>query len=313
MTSIQPPAPRETPVVFGHEAASAVFQSGLRAGRLHHAWLIHGPAGIGKASFAYQMARILLNAPFDSAAGRRVTAGTHADLMVISRSFDEKRGKLRNDILGDDIRPLHDFLHRTAAEGGWRVVIIDGAEYLNRSAANGLLKILEEPPERAILFLITSAPNALLPTIRSRCRALPLMPLNFKSFSQVSIFSGYSKENLPELFERSLGAPGRAMTMLDDAQERLAPVVSRLLESAAVSIDDVENIGRQENGFATLCDLLGEKLVTRSRHLARQDLVASARHAEAYASIAALRRETERFNLDKTQAVLQAAAIVSKL
>ncbi len=106
-----------------------------------------------------------------------MAAGTHADLLTVEREWDPKRKRMRGEIVVEDVRRVADFLRRTPAEGGWRVVVLDGAEDLNRNAANALLKMLEEPPPRAILLLVCSAAGRLLPTIRSRCRRLDLAPL----------------------------------------------------------------------------------------------------------------------------------------
>ena len=105
---------------------------------------------------------------------RRVAAGSHADLLTVERAYDEKRKRMRTQIAVDDVRRISDFMSLTPAEGGWRVVVVDGAEELNQTSANALLKMLEEPPPRAMLLLVCAAPGRLLPTIRSRCRRLRL-------------------------------------------------------------------------------------------------------------------------------------------
>ena len=107
----------------------------------------------------------------------RSPSGAHPDLMVIERGYDEKRDRLRTEIVVDDIRRAVDFMHLKSAMGGWRVVIVDCADEMNRNSANALLKILEEPPQRTLLLLVSHAPGGLLPTIRSRCRRLELAPL----------------------------------------------------------------------------------------------------------------------------------------
>ena len=113
----------------------------------------------------------------ESGVFRRVAAGGHADLLTVERAFDPRRKRLRNEIVVDDVREIGTFLHLTAAEGGWRVVIVDGADAMNRNAGNALLKILEEPPQRALLLIVAHSPGRLLPTIRSRCRQMKLSPL----------------------------------------------------------------------------------------------------------------------------------------
>lgn len=189
------PTPAANPDLIGHERAEAVLLRAFGSGRLPHAWLLSGPRGIGKATLAYRFARYVLAGGGDAGAGlfaapepalhldpehpifRRVAAGAHPDLRVLERPVDEKTGRLRSEIPVKAVRGVGDFLRMTAGEGGWRVVIVDAIDDLNRSAANALLKVLEEPPADALLLLISHQPGGLLATVRSRCCHLPLTPL----------------------------------------------------------------------------------------------------------------------------------------
>jgi DNA polymerase-3 subunit delta' len=186
--------PRENPVLLGHAPAEAALLQAYGSGRLPHAWLICGPRGIGKATLAFRFARFLFAegsaggglfaaAPSSLAVEpgdpvfRRVASGGHADLLLVERGLDPRRKRLRSEIVVEDTRAIGNFLRLTPAEGSWRVVIVDGADLMNRNAANALLKVLEEPPQRAVLVLASENPGRLLPTIRSRCRPLALKPL----------------------------------------------------------------------------------------------------------------------------------------
>lgn len=188
--------PRENPALLGHENAERELRWLVELGRLPHAILLSGPRGIGKATLAFRLARFLLAGPEDvpaemfgetetgglsvdpeSGVFRRVASGGHADLHTVERTYDPRRRRLRSDIVVEDTRAIAGFFRLTAAEEGWRIVIIDGAEEMNRNAANALLKILEEPPRRGLLLLVSHSPGRLLPTIRSRCRHFPLAPL----------------------------------------------------------------------------------------------------------------------------------------
>ena len=180
--------PRENPDLLGHEDAERELRQLALAGRLPHAILLCGPRGIGKATLAFRLARFLLAGAADngdeglavnpeSSVLRRVASGGHADLLTVERAYDPRRRRLRSEIVVEDARTVASFLKLTAAEEGWRIVIVDGAEEMNRNAANALLKILEEPPRRALLVLVSHSPGQLLPTIRSRCRRLSLAPL----------------------------------------------------------------------------------------------------------------------------------------
>ncbi len=191
------PPPRANPDLLGHEAAEAALRRLFEQNRLPHALLLTGPRGIGKATLAFRFARFVLArsagefAPglFGDAAGeglavspdsgvfRRVASGGHADLLTIERGYNPRLGRMRSVVIVDDVREIATFLHLTPAEGGWRVVIIDGADEMNPNAANALLKILEEPPSRALLLLVAHSPGLLLPTIRSRCRRMALSQL----------------------------------------------------------------------------------------------------------------------------------------
>jgi DNA polymerase III subunit delta' len=184
------PAPRTNPDLVGHDAVERELLRLYQAARLPHAILFGGPQGIGKATLAFRLARFVLArrtitggsasglaiAP-ESGVFHRIAAGGHADLLTVERLFDPQRRRLRGEIVAEQTREISRFLHLTAGEEGWRVVIVDGAEEMNRSAANALLKILEEPPRRSLFLLVSHSPGLLLPTIRSRCRQFRLGPL----------------------------------------------------------------------------------------------------------------------------------------
>jgi DNA polymerase-3 subunit delta' len=188
-----PPGPRDTTLLFGHDAAEQAFLAAYRSGRIPHAWLIGGEAGIGKATLAYRMARFVLAHPDPSHAAvqsaaslaldpahptvRRIAGNAHTDLLVLER-IPGDTGKMRTVITVDQVRRLVTFFGSTAGEGGWRVCIVDSADELKYpEGSNALLKMLEEPPARSVFLLVSHAPGRLLPTIRSRCRRLALKPL----------------------------------------------------------------------------------------------------------------------------------------
>ena len=180
------PHPRETPRLIGQDAAIAAFAETAATGRMHHGWLITGPRGTGKATLAWAIARWLiadaatpdLSVPPDHPVARRMLAMSEPRLHLVRRGVDDKTGRLRAEITVDDIRRLLSFFHMSAAEGGHRVAIIDAADDMNPAAANAVLKMLEEPPKGGVLLLVAHQPARLLPTIRSRCRELRLMPLD---------------------------------------------------------------------------------------------------------------------------------------
>jgi DNA polymerase III subunit delta' len=187
--------PRANPLLLGQDAAEASLGQAWRSGRLAHAWLITGPRGVGKATLAYRFARFVLAGGKGEGKGialpgshpvfRRVASGGHADFRVLEREVNPKTDKLRTEILVEQVRGLGSFLRLTPSESAWRVAIVDSADELNPNAANALLKVLEEPPARALLLLVAHAPGRLLPTIRSRCRRLALPPLDDAAMNEL--------------------------------------------------------------------------------------------------------------------------------
>ncbi|HEX6959948.1 MAG TPA: DNA polymerase III subunit delta' [Ferrovibrio sp.] len=233
-------APRHNPDLFGHETVEKALLQAWSGGRLPHAWLITGPRGVGKATLAFRFARFLLahgpaagmdagpslfgdapalpeslHIPEEHPVFARVASAGHADLITVERSWDEKGDRWRSEIVVQDIRAVIERFGMTAAEGGYRVCIVDAADDMNTNAANALLKILEEPPPNAVLLLVSHAPGSLLPTIRSRCRRLALKPLDDAALDQAT---GKLLPDLDAAERRGLrvlaeGAPGRAVML----------------------------------------------------------------------------------------------------
>jgi len=222
------PAPRANPEFVGHPLAELALLRAWQSNRLHHAWLVTGPRGIGKATLAFRFARHVLagedrglfadatgtlDVPRTAPVFRQVASGGHPDLLTIERTYDEKNKRMRTLIVVDHVREINWFLHLKAALGGWRVVIIDGAEDMNPSAANALLKILEEPPPRALVLMVSHSPGELPPTVRSRCRRLALAPLDVRAMRE--LVAHYCPD-LPEadrdlLIRLAEGSIGRAI------------------------------------------------------------------------------------------------------
>lgn len=164
--------------LLGHDGPVNVLRQAFVKGKVPQSWIFSGMRGIGKATFAYQMAReILKKTDYDARfIDRQIDAGTYPNLMVVSCGVDED-GKKNRDITVDDVRKITTSLHQSAAIPGWRIVLIDAADDLNRNAANAVLKVLEEPPSQTLFFLIAHSMGRLLPTIRSRCCHLTFSPL----------------------------------------------------------------------------------------------------------------------------------------
>lgn len=259
------PHPRETARLIGQEAAESAFLSAYRAGRMHHAWLLTGARGVGKATLAWRMARFLLATPEDGGEGlfgapespqtldvdpghpvaRRLLARSEPRLFHLRRGPNDKGDALSPQIRAEDTRALKDFFHLSAAGGGRRVALVDSADEMNPTAANALLKILEEPPPGAVLLLVSHQPSRLLPTIRSRCRELRLAPLGAEDMAAALAQAGVEVEDAPRLAQLAGGSVGEAirLTNLDGLAAYAAlvglfrprldrPAAIRLAESA---------------------------------------------------------------------------------
>lgn len=315
--------PRENPDLLGHEQALSALHHAARSGRLHHGWLIGGPPGIGKATLAYRFARWLLagaDTPDLSLSEahpvfRRVAASTHPDLFTVERRISEKTEKLQSEIVIATVQEACRFMRRTPAEGGWRVVIIDGAEAMNVSAANALLKMLEEPPARAILLLASSAPARLLPTLRSRCRALNLNPLG--QAQVVGLLGRHAPElDAPaaqKLAALAEGSIGTALSLAEEGGVAIAELVEEALAApvaparAQAIADSVARSVEGMDKFAVFLALLRAGLAARIRAAARsgQGGQLTAR-VELWQEFGRLEREVVGLNLDKRAAVVTA-------
>jgi len=311
--------PRANPDFIGHQAAVAALYGAASSGRLHHAWLIGGQEGIGKATLAYRFARWLLAGAktadlyVDPAnpAFKRVAANTHADLLTIDRRFDDKRKKMQSEIVIDTVHEVGKFLRLTAGEGGWRVVVVDGAEDMNRNAANALLKLLEEPPKQAILLLVSHAPGRLLPTIRSRCRSINLAPL--AETDVAALLAEQAPELAPEDRRRiaslAEGSIGRALTLAAEDGVAMAALVDEALAAPvkpARAQAMADAAARAEDGYEVFMSLLRTGIAAGARRQARAGAQKLAGQVALWQDFGRLERETALLNLDKRAAIIVA-------
>jgi len=339
------PTPRENPYLVGHEAAEKEYLAAWDSGRLAHAWLICGPRGIGKATLAYRMARYALS-PRDAndmfgpppatlamsaedPVFRKVAAGGHGDFRIIERGWSDAKQTKRRTVIGvDDVREIGPFMSMTPAEGGWRTVIIDAADEMNPNAANAVLKILEEPPGRALLFLVAHNPDRLLPTIRSRCRRLDLRPLK-----QVNMLLHRYAPDLPQADVTALtaladGSIGRALELAEEGGVTLFRELMTLLGDAPrlniSKLHALSDKAMKGDAFRTLSGLLSwwlarvtaagarggldalAEIVPGERDLARKLLAAAPPHvwAAVWDQLGHLARRTDAVNLDKKRSLM---------
>jgi DNA polymerase III subunit delta' len=349
-------APRANPGLVGHENAERELRGLEETGRLPHAILFSGPRGIGKATLAFRLARFLLaksaDPPSASPGGglaidpesgvfHRVASGGHADLLTIERGYDPRRRRLRSEIVVEDTREIAGFFRLTAAEEGWRIVIVDGAEEMNRNAANALLKILEEPPRRGLLLLVSHSSGGLLPTVRSRCRRFPLKALTRPAVMQ--LLSQYRPElanaEAETLTELAEGSIGRAIELADAGGLALyRSVLDLLAQVPRMDVGQlhafVEKLARLEadDAYRTSAELLSQFLARIAGRAARRQLEGNgllpgerdvmqrlAARADP-ARWAALREQivrdftsTDELNLDRKQAVLGAFFAIEEM
>lgn len=294
--------PKTTPFLVGHEKAANIFLQSFQSGRLHHAWLLAGQRGVGKATLAYHLARFLLKHGGESTGSGlfaaeetpakpdlaslqmsaddpvfvRIASGGEGNLKIIERGYNEKTKKRRSEIVVDDVRALHDFFEMTASHDGWRIAIVDPADEMNRNAANALLKMLEEPPRKSILFLITHAKGSLVPTIRSRCQQLLLNPLNKDDVKKVlhRRMPDLSGGDVDKYAAFSGGSPGYALRLSLYDGEGLNLVIGSQFSGQALGTKQTHDfagalaLAANEKKYFLFLDILTSEIASRIKALA---------------------------------------------
>ncbi|WP_448585876.1 AAA family ATPase [Thermaurantiacus sp.] len=257
----------------GHKAAWQAFEAALAAGRLHHAWLLAGPRGLGKRGFADAVAERLLG----EGGGRAlVRAGTHPDLRIVAPEG-------RTVIVVDQVRALAGFLAALPAFGAFRIVIVDAADDLNPNAANALLKMLEEPGARTLFLLVAHAPLRLLPTVRSRCRTLRFRPLGDGAVDAIVAdrFPALAAADRRVLVALARGSPGEAIRL---AEAEAGAILEGLKEPPAAFAQQFQGAAAAGR-FEALVALAPRLAAIRAR--ARPDQ----RALDAHARVSALAAE----------------------
>jgi DNA polymerase-3 subunit delta' len=322
--------PRENLSLVGHEAAVARTAQAIRSSRAPQAWLITGPPGIGKATFAYRIARYLLaygatdkgpadlSVPERDAATIQVRAGSHAGLLVLKRGLNPDTGRLMTVISVNEIRKLGGFFGMTSGAGGWRVAIVDTADDMNDNAANGILKLLEEPPARAMLLLLAHVPGRLLPTIRSRCQRLDLKPLEEELV--VSELAKLLPDTKPaeraSLARLSGGSIGAALQLAGGEGVVLAREADRLIGAAAspditalMALGD--KVARMTDGIDNFGEFLIQNLGERIRKRAHQDAPRLDRWLDCVSALTESFARTSELHLEPRQTILSSARAIA--
>ena len=324
------PLPRETLALFGHDEAESTLLQACQKGRLAHAWIIGGPEGIGKATLAWRFARFLLahpdfsapavqraaslELPADHPLARRVARGGHGNVFLLRRELNEK-GKMRTEIAVDSVRKVIEFFQLSAAEGGWRICIVDSAEDLNKNSANALLKLIEEPPAQSIFLIISQKPGQILPTIRSRCRQLMLHALGESHL--LAAVAALPVKHDPAVLRRALpradGSVRELLRLVDPKtqkfDQKLSAALERLPQVDWREVHSLADAVAGRTGDAAYDALVRGVFAHIDRWL--QAGVASgipvgqlARLAEAWEKLRDSIREAEALNLDRRALVL---------
>ena len=323
------PEPSEHALLVGHAEAARNLVEAYASGRLHHALLLTGRSGIGKATLAFRLAYHLLAHPDASTAPRsglaspstgappfrQIAQGAHPAVLHLTRPVNERTKGFRTVLTVEEIRRVNRFLGMTSHDGGYRVAIVDPADDMNANAANALLKNLEEPPSRTLFILISHSPGALLPTIRSRCQVIKLKPLSDEDL--LSVLRGVGAE-LPEggegqaILARRAGGSVREALMLTqfgglEIADAIAEVTAAARFPVAQALRVAEAVSGRDGGTAfTLFNqaVLDAVAAMASQCAERGDSLAANRLSELWSETARAVAETDTYNLDRKQHVM---------
>ena len=342
------PHPRQSTVFFGHQEAQAGFLAAFQTGKLHHAWLIQGKQGIGKATLAYRFAQFVLaratrsnavippssippstQVDFSSIDAQLISSDSHPNLLVLRRSWNAKTKKFRAQISVDDVRELQHFLGNTAGMGKWRVVIIDRADDLNMNAANALLKMLEEPPAFCLFLLVSSELGKLPTTIVSRCQKLRLQALDEPTLRDcITHIIEHSDIQMPQDEQLSLIlklADGRVRAALEFANGRaledyqevkaILDLLPRIDPQAIIAIAERLSVQANEQDYHNFLQLLSSQIANRIKSivlLGGGDKHKLAQWTQLWETITTRKTETDLLNLDRGNFILDLFASIEE-
>jgi DNA polymerase-3 subunit delta' len=321
-------APSDNTVLFGHEEAQAFLAAGYRSGKGHHAVLVEGPEGVGKATLAFRFANHVLShpEPLDapeviadpnpaSVISRQIAAGSSHNVLHLTRPVDEKTGKVKSAITVDEVRRAGRFFGQTSGTGNWRIVIIDPADDLNRNAANAILKILEEPPKRSLFLVLTHAPGRLLPTIRSRCLPLTLKPLVDSDMTKALTHLGVSLsgDEGARVLAAAKGSVSEALKLVNYGGLEIIDAFDRLLANSEDAparremhrLADVLSAKDSDTIFDFFSTLVLRHVAAQARGAGLAgDILSAERFARLSSELSERLTVADAYNLDRKQTVL---------
>jgi DNA polymerase-3 subunit delta' len=318
-------------VILGQDKAVEQFASAWATRKLHHAWLLAGPKGVGKSSFAHAAARrVLADAagPPSDLTGletddehrivKLIEAGSHPDMRHLERLVNEKTGNLARSISVDQVRGLADLFDLSPAMSDWRVVIIDSVDELEPAGANALLKMLEEPPPNSIFFLVSHAPGRLLPTIRSRCRRLDFQALDDDVMASIleAQTPGVGTAERQRIIAMSFGSAGRALAFAELGLAKLEDLAVAILRQGdptnARRSELALELGRKASAerYTAFLELAPTLIAREAREL---DGSRRERALDAYDRARELTTVAPRVSLDPAATVFQLGGILASV
>ncbi len=301
--------PRHAPGVVGHDRALAALKKAFLSGKMHHAWLLSGEEGIGKATLAYVFAKWALGQGQDmNQTVRWIESQSHPNLFVLQRAVtDRKPQTLKSEIAVDDARDMVKFFEQTSGSGGWRIAIVDAADDLNSESANALLKLVEEPPSKCLILLISNRAGRLLRTLRSRCSRLPVEILSADNtrliLNRLPPEAEIDAAGLAEAVAASGGSPGKALRLMhSEGAKVFHTLLASKSFSAAARLQAAKGFsqrGPNSDDFQIFGNLLLNWIAVQAKARNSRPL------SEAFSEIGRNLRETAAFNLDRRQAALE--------
>ncbi|MCX2722694.1 DNA polymerase III subunit delta' [Roseibium salinum] len=325
------PLPNERDRLIGHKGTEKALLDAYRSERLHHAWILGGPKGIGKATLAFRFARFVvahpdrfgpdvaaaqdLSVPAEHPVARQMKAGGHPNVLHLRRPWDDKSKRFKTELPVDEIRRTVSFFGTTASAKAWRICIVDAADDMNISSANALLKVLEEPPERCLFLVLSHAPGRLLPTIRSRCRRIDLEPLSSdeicEGLRELAPDAVPSADDLRELAHTSDGSLRSAITLLSGDGLAIAKGLKSLAENASQldlaathGLADLVAARGQSDNWESFEHIVQVWLHERMRRDLRNGVTGAHRYVELWDKTSRAIRDADSLNLDRKQVVL---------